>query len=146
MKLKIVTMISLTLSLLFCTSVGAQNAEAAKAIKIQSPKAGSTVTFGEGDLVISGKSSDDATSDCKVGVRINDKSPYQPAVAAGPAGQNDYSSWKFTPNATYGSLKEGVNKITARLTCTTHLAGGDTSLSTKDNVIVAGVAAGPPAQ
>jgi hypothetical protein len=143
MKTKLITIISLTLSMFFCSGVVTQNAEAARAIKIESPKEGSSVPFGgNNDLVVSGTSADNSTSDCKVGIRINDKSPYQPATAAGQGGGNDFSTWKFTPSATYGSLKEGVNKITARLTCTTHLGTGDTTLSTKDNIRVAGVAAG----
>ena len=143
MKTKLITIISLTLSMLFCSGIVTQNAEAARAIKIESPKEGASVAFGgNNDLVVSGTSADNSTSDCKVGIRINDKSPYQPATAAGQGGGNDFSTWKFTPSATYGSLKEGVNKITARLTCTTHLGPGDTTLSTKDNIRVAGVAAG----
>jgi hypothetical protein len=143
MKTKLITIISLTLSMFFCSSIVTQNAEAARAIKIESPKEGASVAFGgNNDLVVSGTSADNSTSDCKVGIRINDKSPYQPATAAGQGGENDFSTWKFTPSATYGSLKEGVNKITARLTCTTHLGAGDTTLSTKDNIRVAGVAAG----
>jgi hypothetical protein len=143
MRTKLITIISLTLSMFFCSGVVTQNAEAARAIKIESPKEGASVTFGgNNDLVVSGTSADNSTSDCKVGIRINDKSPYQPATAAGQGGGNDFSTWKFTPSATYGSLKEGVNKITARLTCTTHLGTGDTTLSTKDNIRVAGVAAG----
>jgi hypothetical protein len=143
MKRKLITIISLTLSMFFCSGIVTQNAEAARAIKIESPKEGASVAFGgNNDLVVSGTSADNSTSDCKVGIRINDKSPYQPATAAGQGGGNDFSTWKFTPSATYGSLKEGVNKITARLTCTTHLGPGDTTLSTKDNIRVAGVAAG----
>jgi hypothetical protein len=149
MKTKLITIISLTLSMFFCSGVVTQNAEAARAIKVESPKEGSSVAFGgNNDLVVSGTSADNSTSDCKVGIRINDKSPYQPATAAGQGGGNDFSTWKFTPSATYGSLKEGVNKITARLTCTTHLGTGETTLSTRDNIRVAGgaaaAAAGPP--
>lgn len=146
MKVKMIGLISLTLGTLFCVGLVTQSAEAAKAIRIESPKEGSTVRFGGNtDLVVSGTSSDNPTSDCKVGIRINDKSPYQPATATGPGGENDYSAWKFTPSATYGSLKEGVNKITARLSCTTPLGSEAATLSTRDNIRVAGVVAGPAA-
>lgn len=142
MKIKLVTIISLTLSTFFCAGIVARSVEAA-GVKIESPKEGSIVRFGDTDLVVSGTSADTASSDCKVGIRINDRSPYQPATATGPAGANDFSTWKFTPSDAYGSLKEGVNKITARLTCTAPLGGAaDTTLSTRDNVRVAGVAAG----
>jgi hypothetical protein len=142
MVIKPVTIISLILGTFLCSGVVNQSAEATKAIKIEDPKENSSVRFGNNGLVISGTSADNSTSDCKVGVRINDKSPYQPVTPAGQGGENDYSVWKFTPSQAYGSLKEGVNKITARLTCTTPLGEGNTTLSTRDNIRVAGVASG----
>jgi hypothetical protein len=43
---------------------------------------------------------------------------------------NDYSKWFFTLDSNYTSIKEGVNKITARLSCLPNVVG-DTNNITK---------------
>jgi hypothetical protein len=80
-------------------------------IKITSPTRGQQVPVGK-DLTISGTSINNtsaSTNDCKVSVRVNKVSPYQPATAAtttatGTAGDggtgpsaagHDYSKWNF---------------------------------------------------
>jgi hypothetical protein len=70
-------------------------------------------------LVVSGESSDNSTSECKVSVIVNGERPYQPAFANGTDGTNDYSTWNFIIKPTYTAISEGPdNKITSKLECT----------------------------
>ena len=63
-------------------------------IKITSPTTGQQVPVGE--LTISGISTDNSTTDCTVYADVNNLKPLQTAVATGPGGVNDYSTWNFT--------------------------------------------------
>jgi hypothetical protein len=93
----------------------------AQGVKITSPTKGQQVASGQ-YLAISGTSTDNSTSDCKVSVIINGIRPYQPAVANGTGGVNDYSTWNFILNSSYTTIKEGPNnKITSKLECTPNL-------------------------
>jgi hypothetical protein len=87
-------------------------------VNITSPERGKTIPISS-NLTISGKSMDSpATDDCNVGVIVNAIRPYQPATANGSTGgPDDYSGWFFVLNPNYTSLKEGVNEITAKLSC-----------------------------
>src|SRR5215211_2819841 len=84
-------------------------------IKITSPVTGQKVPVGE--LVVSGTSTDDATTDCQAYVDVNDIKPMQNTTAVGPAGQNDYSNWTFTYTSKYHLISEGVNELTSKLSC-----------------------------
>jgi hypothetical protein len=87
------------------------------AVKITSPVTGQQVPAGQ-SLIISGVSSDNSTSECKVSVIVNAEKPYQPAVANGTGGINDYSTWNFMIAPTYTTIREGPdNKITSKLEC-----------------------------
>jgi len=86
-------------------------------VKIISPTKGQQVQAGSNNLVFSGTSTDDKNSDCKVGVIFNHIKPYQQAVPIGHNGTNDYSTWAYTLKPSYTVVKEGVNKVTAKLTC-----------------------------
>jgi hypothetical protein len=91
------------------------------AVKIESPATGQQVPSGQG-LIVSGVSSDNSTSDCKVSVIVNGEKPYQPAFANGTGGTNDYSTWNFMITPTYTTIKEGSdNKITSKLECMPNL-------------------------
>jgi hypothetical protein len=68
-------------------------------------------------LVISGTASDDSKSPCDVSVLVNDVRPYQPATPEGTSGKNDYSNWEFYLTPEYAPIKQGPNKITAKLEC-----------------------------
>src|SRR5918995_5811092 len=87
-------------------------------VNITSPERGKTVPINT-TLTISGKSTDNpAADDCQVAVIVNNVKPYQPAIANGSTGApSDYSRWFFILSSNYTSIKEGVNKITAKLTC-----------------------------
>src|SRR5918994_2599017 len=87
-------------------------------VNITSPERGKTILINT-NLTVSGKSTDNpATDDCQVAVIVNNVRPYQPATANGSTGApSDYSRWYFVLGSNYTSIKEGVNEITARLTC-----------------------------
>jgi hypothetical protein len=88
------------------------------AVKITSPEKGQQVPAGQ-SLIVSGVSSDNSTSECKVSVIVNGEKPYQTAFANGTGGINDYSTWNFMIKPTYTAIREGPdNKITSKLECT----------------------------
>jgi hypothetical protein len=84
-------------------------------VKIISPITGQQVPAGE--LTISGISTDNATTDCTVYADWNNLKPFQTAVATGPGGVNDYSTWNFTYTQQYHIITEGTNELTAKLSC-----------------------------
>ena len=84
-------------------------------VKITSPAKGQKVPVGE--LKVLGTSTDNATTDCQVYVDVNDIKPMQNTTAVGPAVQNDYSNWNFTYTNKYHLISEGVNELTAKLSC-----------------------------
>jgi hypothetical protein len=85
-------------------------------VTITSPKDGQQVPVGQ-DLQVTGTSMPNAASDCNTTVNLNRVFPYQPVVANGPGGANDYSQWSFTITSKYAPIKEGQNRITARIAC-----------------------------
>jgi hypothetical protein len=88
------------------------------AVKITSPIMDQQVPAGQ-SLIVSGESSDNSTSECKVSVIVNGEKPYQPALANGTGGINDYSTWNFMIRPTQSAIREGPdNKITSKLECT----------------------------
>jgi hypothetical protein len=90
-------------------------------VQITSPEKGQQVPAGQG-LIVSGVSSDNSTSECKVSVIVNGVKPYQPTTASGTGGINDYSKWSFIIPPAYTTIKEGPdNKITSKLECTPSL-------------------------
>ena len=124
-------------------------------IKITSPTRGQQVPVGK-DLTISGTSINNtsaSTNDCKVSVRVNKVSPYQPATAAtttatgtagdggtGPsAASHDYSKWNFVLTSKYTTIKPGQNRITAKYEC-----GNNPALTAFSSVNVTGVSVVAP--
>jgi hypothetical protein len=85
-------------------------------VKIDSPIEGEQVPVGE-DLLVSGISSDDISKNCSVSVIANNIKPYQNAMPSGVSGTNDYSKWSYTLSSNNTELKEGLNRITAKLSC-----------------------------
>ncbi|HET7146895.1 MAG TPA: hypothetical protein VFI73_00190 [Candidatus Nitrosopolaris sp.] len=88
-------------------------------VKITSPSKGQQVP--SGGILVSGTSSANATTDCTVSVIINGIRPYQRAVSTGHGGTNDYSNWTFTTTQKYTAIKQGQNKITAKMSCPENL-------------------------
>jgi hypothetical protein len=70
-----------------------------------------------GELTISGTSTDNAATNCQVYVDVNDQKPFQNAAATGPGGANDYSTWTFTYTDNYYLIQDGLNDLTAKLSC-----------------------------
>jgi hypothetical protein len=93
--------------------------------------------LGQG-IIVSGISTDNATSDCQVSVIVNNVKPYQPTVANSSGEKDDYSRWNFLLNSGYASINEGPNnKITAKILC-------PPNLTKWYSVNVTGVSAPPP--
>ncbi len=84
-------------------------------IKITSPFTGQQVPVGE--VSINGTSTDNAATDCTVYADWNNTKPFQKAVATGPRGVNDYSTWIFTYTAEYHLITNGTNNLTSKLSC-----------------------------
>jgi hypothetical protein len=86
------------------------------AVKIMTPSYGDNVKIGN-HLSINGISSDNEALNCLVSVIINNVKPYQPVLATGPNGSNDYSRWNYTLSDSYTTLSEGTNKLTSKIEC-----------------------------
>src|SRR5215210_6589963 len=85
-------------------------------INIMSPMTGEEVPVGE--LTITGTSTDNAATDCTVYADWNNLKPFQKAVATGPGGVNDYSTWTFTYTPEYHLITNGTNnELTSKLSC-----------------------------
>ena len=84
-------------------------------VKIISPITGQQVPVGE--LTISGISTDNAATDCTVYADWNNLKPFQKAIATGPGGVNDYSTWNFTYTSQYHIITNGTNELTSKLSC-----------------------------
>ena len=86
-------------------------------VQIANPAKGEQVAIGK-NLSLSGTSSYNTTSNCGVFVIVDGVRPYQKTIPTGQAGGNDYSTWKYTFTPAYaGTIREGVNRITAKLLC-----------------------------
>src|ERR671914_737295 len=99
-------------------------------VKITSPTTGQQVPAGE--LTISGISTDNSTTDCTVYADVNNLKPLQTAIATGPGGANDYSTWTFTYTDKYHLIANGTNNLTSKLSCINDdSTGGTTANLTK---------------
>jgi hypothetical protein len=86
-------------------------------VRITDPVRGQQLAIGK-NLTITGTSSYSSTSNCGVYILVDGIKPYQKTIPVGQAGGNDYSKWKYTLTPAYvGTIKEGVNRITAKLVC-----------------------------
>src|SRR5919199_4585995 len=102
-------------------------------IKITSPSTGQQVPVGR--LTISGISTDNPTTDCTVYADWNNTKPFQKAIATGPGGVNDYSTWNYTYTNNYHLITNGTNELTSKLSCTS----SPTNLTKWNSVTVTGV-------
>ena len=84
-------------------------------VKILSPVSGKEIPAGT--LTIFGISSDSEKTNCSVFVDWNNQKPFQEATAAGPYGNDDYSSWTFTYSPSYHTIENGLNDLTSKLEC-----------------------------
>ena len=89
------------------------------ALKIVSPVRGQHIPTGT-NLTVTGTSSDNSSTNCQISLLLNDLKPYQKTTPTGKSssGGEDYSSWRYVlNNSTYSSIKQGINKITSKMTC-----------------------------
>ena len=121
----------------FSTFLYAQIPPITLGIKITSPSTGQQVPVGE--LTISGTSTDNATTDCTVYADWNNTKPFQTAVATGPGGLDDYSTWTFTYTDDYHLITNGTNNLTSKLSCIDESNGGTANLTKNYSVNVIGV-------
>jgi hypothetical protein len=105
-------------------------------VKITSPVAGQVPV---GQLTISGISTDNATSDCTVYADWNNTKPFQKALATGPGGANDYSTWTFTYTDRYHLITNGTNDLTSKLSCINNNSGDTANLTKYYSFNVIGV-------
>jgi hypothetical protein len=104
-------------------------------VKITDPIKGQQIAVGK-NLTLSGISRYNVTAKCQVFVIVDSIRPYQKTIPIGQAGVDDYSHWKYALAPAYpGSIKEGINKITAKLLCNTN----PTSLTKFYSINVTGV-------
>ncbi len=85
-------------------------------IKIVNPDNDQTTNI-KGKLEISGESRYAPGHNCQVSVIVNDVKPYQKATPTGAGKENDYSTWNYTVDSGYTTIREGDNRVTARLIC-----------------------------
>jgi len=89
------------------------------ALKIVSPVKGQHIPTGT-NLTVTGTSSDNSSTNCQISLLLNDLKPYQKTTPTGKSssGGEDYSSWRYVfNNSTDSSIKQGINKITSKMTC-----------------------------
>ena len=109
-------------------------------VKITSPHKGQQVPVdSRSNILVLGISSpppaDKTRTDCTVSVLLNDVKPYQKAVATGHGGTTDYSAWRYTITPNYAAVKQGQNKITAKISC----AANPTNLTKFSSLNVTGI-------
>jgi hypothetical protein len=104
-------------STIWISYVSALGKQTSLGVKITDPAKGQQVAIGK-NLTLLGTSSYNATSNCGVFVIVDGVRPYQKTIPIGQAGGNDYSKWKYTFTPAYaGTIREGINRITAKLLC-----------------------------
>ena len=100
-----------------CVSALPQQQQTSLGVKIINPARGQQLAIGK-NLTLSGTASYNATSNCGVFVIVDGIKPYQKTTPIGQTGGNDYSKWKYTFTPAYaGTIREGINRITAKLLC-----------------------------
>jgi hypothetical protein len=109
-------------STIWISPVSALQQQTSLGVKITYPTKGQQMAIGK-NLTLTGTSSYNATSNCGVFIIVDGVRPYQKTIPIGQTRGNDYSKWKYTFNPDYaGTIREGVNKITAKLLCQAHPA------------------------
>ena len=71
---------------------------------------------------------------CLVSVIVNNLTPYHNATAYGPNGDHDYSKWRYVL-PTLDEIKQGQNKITAKLDCKQSRMAGTNSSPTTNSTL-----------
>src|SRR5215469_13057089 len=113
---------SVIITILFASSIWISSVSALPqqqtsfGVKITDPAKGQQLAIGK-NLTLLGTSSYNASS-CGVFVIVDGVRPYQKTTPIGQTGGNDYSKWEYTFTPAYaGTIREGINRITAKLLC-----------------------------
>jgi len=86
-------------------------------VTISSPTGGQHIPTGSAFNINGTSTAANDTNHCVVSVIINGIRPYQKTIATGTNGTEDYTSWQFTGDPNYATVKLGQNKITAKYSC-----------------------------
>jgi hypothetical protein len=78
----------------------------------------------DSDLEISGISNYDSSNRSHVSVIINDVKPYKKTIPTGANMKSEYTTWKYVIESDSDTIRQGDNKVTARLLCSGE-NGGD---------------------
>jgi hypothetical protein len=103
-------------SYMYTSSLGSSLSASPPDIEIVYPNSDQTANT-ENDLEISGISNYDPRNTCHVSVIINDVKPYRKTIPTGGDMKSDYSTWKYVIESDSNTIRQGDNKITARLLC-----------------------------
>jgi hypothetical protein len=109
---KLFLSITFSIALLFTIY---NNSSCAQTSKITSPVEGQQIPVDLKNMPILGVSSYNSGLNCRVSLIVNDVKPYQ--KASGNTSEEDYSSWNYVLTGHYTSIKQGINKLTAKLSC-----------------------------
>jgi hypothetical protein len=91
-------------------------------IKITSPAKGQRIPIDNHNLTVAGISTYNTSMNCQVSILMNDMKPYKQATAKGENGTMDYSTWKYIFTSKDFLIKEGDNRLTAKLSCRDNLS------------------------
>jgi hypothetical protein len=91
-------------------------------IKITSPAKGQRIPIDNHNLTVAGISTYNTSMNCQVSILMNEMKPYKQATAKGENGTLDYSTWKYIFTSKDFLIKEGNNKLTAKLSCRDNLS------------------------
>ncbi|MGE5661788.1 MAG: hypothetical protein ACM3X1_06020 [Ignavibacteriales bacterium] len=103
-------------SYMYTSSLVSSLSSSSPDIEIVFPNSDQTANT-ECDLEISGISNYDPRNTCHVSVIINDVKPYRKTIPTGGDMKSDYSTWKYVIASDSNTIRQGDNKITARLLC-----------------------------
>jgi hypothetical protein len=91
-------------------------------IKITSPAKGQRIPIDNHNLTVAGISTYNTSMNCQVLILMNEMKPYKQATAKGENGTTDYSTWKYIFTSKDFLIKEGDNRLTAKLSCRDNLS------------------------
>jgi hypothetical protein len=86
-------------------------------VTIASPTGGQQIPTGGAFNIKGTSTAANDTNHCVVSVIMNGIRPYQKTIPTGTNGAGDYTSWQFTGDPNYATVKLGQNKITAKYSC-----------------------------
>jgi hypothetical protein len=86
-------------------------------VTITSPTGGQQIPAGSAFNIKGTSTAANNTNHCVVSVIMNGIRPYQKTIPTGTNGTEDYTSWQFTGDPKYATVKLGQNKITAKYSC-----------------------------